>query len=136
MDNLRVKDIMIGNWLENFLGEKFQVNQGTMTYFGTGQFPRPKPIQLTEKILLNNCKGFKIIKPNKKTISRSVILTHNHYMFGIDSLHIKVKANTLMPEIIFISLICNTNFINHLIYVHELQNWFKLITKQELEINF
>ncbi len=49
-----VKELRIGNLLENFLGEVFECNIETLNSLvnGGNEFPPPKPIPLTEEWLL------------------------------------------------------------------------------------
>lgn len=53
MEKLKASDLRIGNWLNNFLGEDFQVNGTTIANWGfPNQFGHPEPIQLTEYWLI------------------------------------------------------------------------------------
>lgn len=92
-------------------------------------------ITLTSEILLDNCEGFNVLKNTdlKLILPERKIITHSHYMFGLSSFFLSIKKNKFNPGMNHISLICNNNFIHHINYLHEWQNWFKLITNQELE---
>ena len=137
------KDLMIGNYVyyndkiisisPNAISEFYYLGE---THSDSKLDRRDyKPIPLTEEIILKKCEGFHVLK-NKypKSLEIKTIL-HTHYMFNLGSFYLNIKINEPIVNLNHISLICNNNFIHHLNYVHELQNWFKLITKTDLNIN-
>lgn len=106
---------MVGNYMENFLGEVFEANVETIRSFVIGslgmaqEFPLPKPIPLTEEWLIKF--GF------EKGFGE-----YNKGWFVIVELRgiFKLRSND-----------GNINAIK-VNYVHELQNLYYTLTKNEL----
>lgn len=119
---MEAKELRIGNWFVNFIGDYVQVN--TYTFQNIGLYPM-SPIELTEEILLK-C-GFEnehddidgiyydIYYPKKKSEIYFVI----EYKIECKAYYFTYEGNILSKN------------IKHL---HQLQNLYYALTGNELEV--
>lgn len=109
---MKIKDLRVGNLLMNFLGEVFEVNAQTIYNFDLpSEFPKPKPIPLTEEWLEKF--GF---KKEKK------------FLFSYKNFYINFHQEGIATTFL------DTHLINGIGYVHQLQNLYFALTEEELEI--
>ena len=109
---VQANELRLGNWLTNFVGTDFKVNQIPIS----GMFPHPKPIPLTEEWLLKF--GFEKTKHtgyyDKKWLSGD---------FFFDGKKLLVITEGLIDG----------DFID-IKFVHQLQNLYFCLTGEELTI--
>jgi hypothetical protein len=106
------RDLRVGNYMINFLGEVFQVNGMTIADWGVpSEFKKPEPIKLTS----DWCDKF-----------HQLIPTYDSDKFYINNeIYIELERNFVM---------LGRYIIFHCEYVHQLQNFYRDIIQQELTI--
>ena len=109
---MKASELRIGNLLENFLGQEFEVNHETLRMLSVGgsgsEFNLPKPIPLTEEWLLKfGLHGNHSSPVRVGLVDDDFVLQQFTVMFM--NAYIKVK------------------------YVHQLQNLYHALTGEELK---
>jgi hypothetical protein len=109
---MKQRDLRVGNYMTNFLGEVFQVNCTTIADWNNpSEFKKPEPIKLT----YDWCEKFKQLTP-----------TYDPEKFYINNeIYIELERNFVM---LGRYIICRCE------YVHQLQNFYYDIKQEELTI--
>lgn len=122
-NELSPRELRIGNYLTNFLGEVFQANGLTIGNFHHNEFGLPEPIPLTEEWLLKF--GFK-----QHILCYRKVLSKDRYLMlalcndkGLGEFYFYVKDNNDF-----------TGFEIRIFSVHQLQNLYFALTGEELTI--
>ncbi len=118
------KDLRLGNLLENFIGEVFEVNPTTISDFNN-EFGRPKPIPITEEWLLKF--GFKEYLSGYVDTSKiqytEIKISKKGFDIALNRTHFEFHYNKSNYSRLFKTIF----------YIHEMQNLYFVLTDKELK---
>lgn len=121
------RELRLGNWLINFLGEEFQANADTIAYFDSNPLGKPRPIPLTAEWLervgfvyeIIDENPYWVLKDDEGDIKCQIGIPHTQFWSYTVQYHIEEMGKNIH---------CVISLVEHL---HQLQNLFSLLNEGE-----